>query len=286
MILRGVITQDTSSGPGIVVVQGNPYPFQKAGMWQSPSEPRVGMEVDVTFNPEVGIACIVEVQQPAPPMAVWPAPVSEPQAGWPPAPAEMPLPAVPAYAPPPPDSLSAAPRRQRTGQEELADTLRLWVGVPDLVAIGVLLLGWFLLSTVSVNLFGLSEVNLSFWQLLSHAGSLNLSGLTSSNSDANVLMSLIGIVALLGALLPLVWRARPAHLAGVLPLVVMLLVAAELMHGLQRAAQSANSFFGNALGNSLAHEALKMVHIGLGFWVSLAASLWLAFSAVKKFATH
>lgn len=275
MILRGVITQDTSNGPGIVVVQGNPYPFQKAGMWQSLSEPRVGMEVDVTFSPEVGIACIVEAPPPAVSTAQpWPTPAKMPLQA-------APLPAVPAYTPPP-GSSHIAPNRQSGGQKKLAAELRTLVGIPDLVAIGVLLLGWFLLPAVSINLFGLSEVNLTFWRLLSHAGSLNLYGLTSANADANILMSLIGIFALAGALLPLVWRARPAYLAGALPLALQLLVTSKFIHGMRRVAQSANNLLGNSLGSTLAHEALKMVQIGLGFWLSLAAGLWLAFSAVKK----
>jgi hypothetical protein len=65
MILRGVIASYTNQGSGSVVVEGSAYPFTLQRMWQSPLEPRVGMPVDVTFSPEVGIASIVPVVSPS-----------------------------------------------------------------------------------------------------------------------------------------------------------------------------------------------------------------------------
>ncbi len=48
---RGRILRDPISGPGLLMVDGQQYPFSLEGVWKSEVPPASGMVVDVNFDP-------------------------------------------------------------------------------------------------------------------------------------------------------------------------------------------------------------------------------------------
>src|SRR5208282_313330 len=62
MTKRGKILRDTSAGNGLVVVDGQQYPFMLEGIWRSAVPPAVGMTVDAEFNDAGQIVSLLVVQ--------------------------------------------------------------------------------------------------------------------------------------------------------------------------------------------------------------------------------
>ena len=49
---RGKILRDTSVGSGLLIVEGQQYPFSLNHLWKSSLRPQVGMIVEAEFNRE------------------------------------------------------------------------------------------------------------------------------------------------------------------------------------------------------------------------------------------
>ena len=61
MTKRGKILQDASTGPGLVWVDQQQYPFSMGAHWRSATPPTAGMTVDVEFASEVGLVALTPV---------------------------------------------------------------------------------------------------------------------------------------------------------------------------------------------------------------------------------
>ena len=55
---RGKILRDTSAGPGLLIVEGQQYPFSRNQLWKSDLPPQVGMVVEAEFNREGKLTAI------------------------------------------------------------------------------------------------------------------------------------------------------------------------------------------------------------------------------------
>ena len=105
---------------------------------------------------------------------------------------------------------------------------------------------------------------------------------------------LFGVVCLVGPFLSFFWKDRRAHLAGVLPLVLMLIVAFAVNSKVSSAFEVETPYGAQAPQGSIAQmqaeaqaqareEAMKAVSLGFGAYISLLASLYFAGTGVKKF---
>jgi hypothetical protein len=262
MSKRGTIMRDPSAGPGLVMVQGQQYQFALEGIWRSETLPKPGLVVDVDFDPAGQVIAMTPVPESR---------LAKEQA-------------------------DAALEFARTRGTALASGLVARFGAPRLVAAGLLLVGWFFLSTVSVDAAILGKLKVTFWQVL---------GLLNADSPMEMLAGgrggpsaglygLAAVVCLAGPFLAHFWKDGRAHLGGVLPLVFMVVVALLIRHALYSAlgaAGNAAGFGGGAEYESMfadmqrqaKAEAMKAVSIGAGAYLSVLASLYFAVVGVKGF---
>jgi len=47
---RGKILRDTKTGPGLLMLEGQQFPFSVSGVWRSEQPPAPGMSVEVEFG--------------------------------------------------------------------------------------------------------------------------------------------------------------------------------------------------------------------------------------------
>src|SRR5689334_5538055 len=131
MTKRGKVLRDTNASPGLLMVEGQQYPFSLEGLWKSEVAPKPGMVVDVDLDDLgriTGIHAVAESQ------------LAKEQA-------EV--------------ALAAAKEKGAA----LASSMVARFGLPALVGAGLLIIGWFFLSTVSLNT-PLGSLDFTFWQVL------------------------------------------------------------------------------------------------------------------------
>ena len=63
MTRRGKVLRDTASGPGLLMVGGQQYPFTLEGVWRSEMPPRPGMVVDVDMEPAGQVTAVYAVPE-------------------------------------------------------------------------------------------------------------------------------------------------------------------------------------------------------------------------------
>jgi len=256
MLKRGKILRDTSLGDGLLAIEGRQYPFRLDGRWKSDVAPKTDMVVEVAFSGADEVASIT---------AVTDTQLAREQA-------EL--------------ALSAVKEKSAL----LASGVVARFGVELLAAMALLLLGWFVLNTISIQLSSSYGIGISFWQTLavinSPSGVMNAFGAGGGNGG--------GIYSALALLAPFFWKDPRAHLGGVLPLLCMALVAAMIYSGIQdgiKQAQIAASSFGGLQAQQMiadmtagmVAQAIKAISIGAGGYLSLLASLYLAAKGVIKF---
>src|SRR5215468_9060812 len=95
-----------------------------------------------------------------------------------------------------------------------------------LLAIGILVVAWFVLTAVSVHVPFLGKLDLTFWQVLAYLNSVNAPQFPElpGNPDSGV-FGFLAIVVLGGPFLPYFWKDRRSSLGGILPLTFMVFVA-------------------------------------------------------------
>src|SRR5215813_4055257 len=61
MTKRGKVLRGTSSGPGLVMIEGEQYPFSVEKAWKSHTPPRPRLVVDVELDDRGGVQAIIVV---------------------------------------------------------------------------------------------------------------------------------------------------------------------------------------------------------------------------------
>ena len=254
MTKRGRILRDTNAGPGLVTVEGKQYSFTLEDMWTSQVPPRPGMVVDVLFGSEGNPSSLRAV----------------------------------------PDKDIAKEQAQQALSEAkvhgsvLASKLRSRFGVPLLIVMAVLVVGWFFLNGVSM---GGSRVQFTFWQMLGYLGNAQalVRSLDSNEAPGSGIYGFLAVLSLAAPFLRFFWHDRRASLAGWLPLLLMVLVAFEIHSGLRHAFDTVYPWGGAGAQRDHAWQ-MFMDNIGLsygaGTWISLAASVYLAWVGTRQFFSH
>jgi len=63
----------------------------------------------------------------------------------------------------------------------------------------------------------------------------------------------------------------------------MVIVTLTALNSINNAARTANALLGSDFGSGMESAALKMVHIGIGAWLSLLAGIWFGYNALREF---
>lgn len=241
---RGKVLRDTNAGPGLLSVEGQQYPFNLEGLWKSDTAPKPNMAVEVEFGEGNSILSIQSVPE---------SQLAKEQA-------EV--------------ALSAAKEKGLQFASGLASKF----GVATIVAMALLVVGWFFLNTISVTIVGF-RAGMTFWQILSVVNS-PLTGMAalSGGSSSTGVYGLLAVVALLGPLVRYFWNDRRAHLAGFLPLLFMAFVCimtyVEIMDSataVRLGGQEAEK-----MTAEIANSTLEAIRIGIGGYLSVAVSLYFA----------
>jgi len=139
MTKRGKILRDTSAGPGLIVVDGQQYPFQLEGTWKSEIPPRPGLTAEVDFAEDGSIRAVTAVAE---------SQLAKEQA----------------------EQAMAIAREKGSA---LVSSAVAKFGMPTLVATGLLIIGWFFLTTVSYNAGFVGKMDFTFWRILSFINASN-----------------------------------------------------------------------------------------------------------------
>ncbi len=256
MARRGTILRDTSAGPGLLVVDGTQHAFELAGMWRSAVPPRTGMVVDVDFDAAgqvVGVSAV-------------------------------------------PESVLA---RERADQAmaavkdkggALAGAMVNRFGRNDLVAFGLLVVAWFILTAGTFGGGLLGDVKFTFWQVLGflNAGGESLMRRMSGGGASAGLWGVLAVIALAGPFLHHLWKDRRAHLGAILPLALMLLVLVILYSKVGSAGGASSDFLGSdgqEMMDQMRQQMRAAISFGLGTYLAFPVAIYFAATGAKRFMT-
>lgn len=248
MSKRGRVLRDPSaSGPGLLIVEGQQYPFSLEGTWRSLTLPKPGLDVDVELNHDGTVCSLVAVQE---------SQLARDQAE---------------------RTLHAA--RERGGA--LVAFLVASFGMPTLVASAALVVGWSFPSSLTYDAGAAGTLDFTFWRILGFLNSPNgLESLLSMRDGGGAgIYGLLAWLALAGPYVRVFWNDKRAMLGGLLPLALMVLVAIVARASLFSSASGLSAEIVAAAQS----EIRKGISLGTGAYISLFAALYLAFNSVKRF---
>lgn len=251
---RGTILRDTSAGPGLLVVNGTQYPFELAGVWRSDIPPRIGMVVDVEVDDTGQVTLVTAVPESV---------LAREKA----------------------DQAMAAVK-ERGGA--MAGAMVSRFGRNDLVALGLLIIGWFILTAGSFGGGLLGEMEFTFWQVLGYlnSGAESLMRRATGGGSGTGIWGIVAIAALAGPFVHHFWKDRRAHLGGALPLALMLVAIIILFNQVGSVGREAEGFFGPDAGAMMAEmrrEVRSAISFGLGTYLSIPVGLYFAGSGIKRY---
>ncbi|MFT3777315.1 MAG: hypothetical protein QM772_03375 [Ottowia sp.] len=262
---RGKVLRDTSAGDGIVFVGGGQKVFSLERHWRSGVPPSVGMTVAVALSEAGEVESVTQVDETQ---------LAKEQAQ---------------------KALGALSTHGRQGALALVGR----VGVRTLAALGVLLVAWLLLDTITVRLSARQGLGLTFHDLLKavNAG-VGLQGLGMLPTTGAGFYGLLMWVCLLLPLAPHFHANRHLVWGYCAPLAFMVALLAGAYVQFKRQISGASemaSGLGGMLGGAqsqamvqkmmdeMVSRALSSVSFGPGLYVALLAAGFLAFVGVRRF---
>lgn len=255
MTKRGKVLRDTSAGTGLIVADNQQYSFTLEGVWKSEVLPAPGMAVDLELDAAGQITSI---------RAVTDSQISKEQT-------------------------QAALEAAKSKGAEMASGIVARFGVPNLVAIALLLIGWFFLSAVSIS-SPLGNVNYTFWQVLGFLNAKNAVDLMMQAGGGKLSTGIYGFLAIIAIVAPFVryfWKDKRAVLGGVLPLLFMLIVWLMARSSFNTALGVGTGATGvdpnNPFVQQMQDEIKKAISIGFGVYLSALAAIYFAGMSAKDF---
>jgi hypothetical protein len=246
---RGKVLRNADAGPGLLMVDGQQYPFSLHGMWKSDVPPRTGMVVDVQLGQDGKISAIYAIAE---------SQLAKEQA-----------------------EVVVAHKTVSASTPKMAARF----GMPNLVAAGVLIIAWFFLAAVSIQ-NPLGKLDFTFWQMLGFLNSNNTFEAMMQGGHIQSSAGVYGFVALVtlaGPFFDYFWKNKRAALGGLLPLLFMAVVGLMIRRSLE------GSFGGNASGpmgaamKQTRDEAMTAVSLGFGTYLSALISFYFAAIAGRHF---
>lgn len=283
---RGRVLRDTASGEGLLSIDGRQYPFRLEGQWRSDHAPKADMTVDVDFDDAGAIAAV---------RAVDPAAVAREQAAKLAAHAGVAAKQAGEFAGVAAKQAGilarqAAAEIRAKGLPALTAYAQV-IGIKTLVAMLLVLIGWFFLATVSVDFFG-NGATATFYDLMRVANNPQ-NGLATIARQSHAGAGFYGfltIIALLAPLVPHLIKRRAMWLTYSAPAAWMLLVVLIGLWKVQSGISQAQRQFGGSGGSEFGgmarefmKEAMDAVSIGAGLYLSVAAAAYLAYAGIKRY---
>lgn len=257
---RGKILRDTSSGTGLLVVDGRQVSFQLEGVWVSAVAPAVNMTVDVDIDENGKLLSVAAVDD-----AQLAKEVAKDMLG----------------------------KIGAQGSQQFND-LAQRTGKPLLIAVGALFLGFFVFSTLNVNVSADYKIGLTLHKLLASLGSSGFQTMMQGGGSSGIgFHSIVMLAAILAPLASFFIENKHAKWGYFAPLLLMLYIAYQLYSGISSAADASSGMasafggeqaakFARDMANSMVKSLLQSIHLGIGFYLSAAASLYLAFTGTIK----
>ena len=254
---RGRILRDANSGVGLVSAEGQQFEFKLEGIWKSDVAPTLNMVVEVELdaaNKVISITAVNENQ------------LAKEQAD---------------------KALEALKEKSSAAFDDISAR----VGKPVLIATGALAVSWFFLNTVSIQISQSTNFGITFWKVLGIVNSSGgLNALQGGGGGDTGIYGFLAAASLIGPFASQFWKDSRAHLANCLPLILMLFVGISIYMSIQSGMQSAGSagaLFGgdsaSKFAQSMMDEVMKAFHLGAGAYISVLASIYLAFTGAKKY---
>ncbi len=253
MTKRGKILRDTSAGNGLIVVDGQQYPFMLEGTWRSDVPPAVGMTVDAEFNDAGQIVSLLVVQD-----------------------SQLTK-----------EHTQAALMEAKGKGAEIFSGIVARVGALNLIALLVLIIGWLFLSAVSIQ-SPVGAMSFTFWQLLGFvnaSNALDLAMQAGTGSSSAGIYGFLAFVCLLGPFVRYVWKDKRAVLGGVLPLLFMLIVG-MIAHSKFNSAMGMGAPGvdpNDPMVKEMTQQVSQAISVGFGVYLSVLACLYFAAMGVKDF---
>jgi hypothetical protein len=252
MAKRGKVLRDPNAGPGLLIVEGQQYPFALEGVWKSEVAPKPGQVVEVTFDTTTGqIAGITAVPD---------SQLAKEQA-----------------------DIALRAAKEKGGQ--IFGQIVAKVGMPSLVAGLVLFIAWIWLNTVVVSVPFAGKMEVTFWQVLGLLNASNIIEVLGNASRASAGMyGFIALICLAGPFVQYFWKDKRAALGGVLPLAFMVIVAI-MVHSSINSAMGPNSTGGMfaEMQQEAQAEMSKAISLGVGAYLGILASLYFAGIGLKNY---
>jgi hypothetical protein len=252
MAKRGKVLRDPNSGPGLLIVEGQQYPFALEGVWKSEVAPKPGQVVEVTFDTTTGqIAGITAVPDNV---------LAKEQADI---------------------ALQAA--KEKGGQ--ILGQIVAKVGMPNLVAGLVLVAAWFWLNAVVVQVPFAGKIEVTFWQVLGVLNASNIIEVLGSASRSSAGMyGFFALVCLAGPFVQYFWKDKRAALGGLLPLVFMVIVGIMVHNSINNAMgpMPSGGMYAD-MQREAQDEMSKAISYGMGLYLSVLASLYFAGIGLKNY---
>ncbi len=250
MAKRGKVLRDPYVGPGLLIAEGQQYPFSLEGVWKSEIPPKPGQVVEVELDIEGRVQAVTVVPD---------SQLAREQA-------------------------DAAMTMARQKSAVLASGLVARFGGRTLIAAGLLVAGWFFLSAVSVQVPFLGKLEFSFWEVLGFLNSNNVfAAMDRRGSTTPGFYGFLAVIAISGPFIHHFWRDKRALLGGLLPLLFMVVVGLMTRSSIQSAFAGGAAVQVKEMGTEVRNEALKAVSLGFGTYLSILASLYFAASGARQF---
>lgn len=277
MAQRGKVLRDTSNGKGLISAAGKQYEFTLEGNWKSDISAKVGMIVEFELDSDSNISSVLAVPENQ---------LVKEQA-----------------------ELAMQAAKQKSLAILAGASAR--VGTSVLIAWGALIVAWFFMDLVSLVGVVLGNptfaIHQTFWQLLGIANIsslLDFAPLMNAESLNKGIYAFFAIAALTGPAISQFWGDNKAHLGNCLPFIfmgaifaVIYFVLGDLLsevikqqqNQVEWARSNAPTWMRSTLPTQLPSmaqaqaEFIKKIHFGIGAYVALAASAYLAIIGLKRF---
>jgi hypothetical protein len=248
---RGTIIKVPDATPGLLMIGGQQLAFTLEGRWKSPVAPVANMTVEVDLDSSGGISAlnVVDAQQLAKERLEQFGGMAQ-QHG----------------------KEAAAIARQGVG------ALAARMGTAALVAGVAIWVAWFFLPALSVEFFLVAR-SFTFWEILG----LNVANLANGATSDHGLFAFLGILAIAAPFArPFVVHPQSRWLNAA-PLGYLVLALLSFVWRINSAfdGQPASSELARGVAREMASAVWEAISIGAGVYVLLAASIFLAYKAVR-----
>jgi hypothetical protein len=246
---RGKVLRDASTGAGLLIVDGQQYPFSLRELWKSEVPPRSGVVVEVEFEQYGKIHAIYAIAE---------SQLAREQSG------------------------AALAGAKRTGSP-LTAKIGTRFPIAGLVAAGLLIISWLFLAAVSVQT-PLGRLDFTFWQILGFLNSRRSFEAMMQGRDQSGagFYGFFALVAIAGPFLRYFWKDRRAAWGGLLPLLFMAMVGLMIRGDLKSSLRGETSGALDAVMKQMRDEAMAAVSLGFGVYLSGLASLYFAGIAARE----